>query len=134
MNSTIEVSDIWIEDLFKWFYDAVMDSGGDGDGVIVCENYKEAADMFVGWWNEKIKPTNEWFKEREFSDIWEKSEIGEHEKFPNMIIFSHHEESFQFTNNVNVQSWEYMYKFIVRGDCGYAFRGAGKKLIRIPNV
>ncbi len=45
-RSIIKINNIWVEDLFKWFYEHVCDSGGDGAGVIVCENCKEVAGDF----------------------------------------------------------------------------------------
>jgi hypothetical protein len=52
----IEVYNIWAEDLFKWFYDHVMDSCGDGAGTIVCANYKECEQWFIQWCNKERLP------------------------------------------------------------------------------
>ena len=43
----VKCSNIWTEDIFKWFYEHIIFSCGDGAAVIVCENYKEASESFI---------------------------------------------------------------------------------------
>lgn len=52
MYATVKVSGIWAEDLFQWFHDHICTSGGDGAGMIVCENYKEVSEWFEDWYYE----------------------------------------------------------------------------------
>lgn len=51
--SKIIIENIWAEDLFQWFYDSIIEDGGDGCGEIVCENHHEVADYFVEWYKGK---------------------------------------------------------------------------------
>ncbi len=125
--SIIEVNSIWIEDLFEWFYSNVMQAGGDGGGAIVCENYKEAADLFNDWWMKTYQPTNEWTQKQS--------------KFPNpkvvdeerhQVYYGLHDECFIFTDDINMKLFHGEYVFIVREDCVFAYERSPGKLIGIP--
>ena len=105
MNSSkIEVSNIWIEDLFEWFLIHVIDSGGDGCGYIVCENYKEAARYFLDWYKEKYR--------KDFWHLWDEYEY--------CVNFHDTNENFIFTNNLNIKSFDGDYMFVVKQDCRFS--------------
>lgn len=46
-HGLIELSNVFAEDIFSWFYDSIIGECGDGCGAIVCKNYKMAADLFI---------------------------------------------------------------------------------------
>ena len=54
MRSIVEVKNIWAEDLFQWFLQHVLDSCGDGCGIIVCDNFWETADWFIDWFEDNF--------------------------------------------------------------------------------
>ena len=118
MNPTIEVRNIWIEDLFEWFYNHVAASGGDGCGIIVCQNYKEAANYFIKWWEDK----------------YSRSFIHPLDEYENIINFHDGNENFIFTNDDNAINWSHEYVFIVREDCEWGWTSQLNlgKLIGIP--
>ena len=58
MKSVIAISDVWVENVFFIFYTLIVNDGGDGTGVICCENYIETANEFEKWfckWHKKDK-------------------------------------------------------------------------------
>lgn len=112
--SKIEVSNIWAEDLFKWFYDHVQDSGGDGAGAIVCDNYKEVADWFTEWWRKEIKPNFRYAVENNL-DFWHKKD-----EYDNIVNFHDNNENYIFTcDYIDLGVSDYV--FLVVGDCQFAF-------------
>ncbi len=118
-NSVVKVDNIWVEDLFKWFYTHVTDGGGDGASAIVCSNYREAADWFTEWWrkNEYPKYTgkySEYLKDKEF--LLDKYE------YQNTINFHNSNEGFVFTDQAEINMFSHDYIFMVVGDCTFAFR------------
>ena len=38
-----------------WFYESVIESGGDGAAVICCGNPAETADFFIKWWKTNVR-------------------------------------------------------------------------------
>lgn len=115
-TSVIIVKNIWMEDLFKWFYEHVMDSCGDGASVIVCKNYVEASDMFIEWW-----------KQNELQKIKDNcTRMGyecKNEEFPhprseynNTVNFHDGNENFMFASSpINLNYHDY--NFLVEEDC-----------------
>ena len=39
------------ERAFEFVFEAMLSSGGDGEGILCCDNWKEAADGFETWLN-----------------------------------------------------------------------------------
>jgi len=107
--SIVRVDNMWAEDLFKWFYEHVGDSGGDGAGAIVCENYKECSKWFLDWFAAHIKHPDA-------MTFWHPADES-----PGCINFHDSNENFIFTNDVNTKLPEGDYVFIVEGDCQFAF-------------
>jgi len=100
---------MWAEDLFKWFYEHVRDSGGDGAAAIVCDNYKECSEFFLAWFANNIKhPYGMVF--------WHPADES-----PGCINFHDNNENFIFTNNVNTNLPPYDYIFLVESDCVFAY-------------
>jgi hypothetical protein len=107
----VEVRGIWAEDLFKWFYEHVSDSCGDGCGVIVCQNYKECADWFIEWWKEKYLSfmRTSGYQSKEFPHP--------KDEYSNIINYHNSNENFAFTDSED--GWHNNfddYIFIVKSD------------------
>ena len=99
--STIIVKNIWMEDLFEWFHNAINDSSGDGSGVIVCKNYIEASDFFIEWWKNKYI-RKEFYHKKDTHD--------------NIINYHDSNENFIFTNKpINLRFHDY--NFLIEEDC-----------------
>ena len=125
--SKIFIENIWAEDLFKWFYENVTDSGGDGAAAIVCKNYKEVAGWFTEWWRKEIRPKFENVNVQK-RDFWHpKSETD------NIINFHDANENFMFTNNASIFLHQGDYVFIVLEDCNFSFEpsNSSKKILAI---
>lgn len=99
--SLIEVSNIYIEDLFEWFSSHIAESAGDGCGYIVCKNYREAADFYSKWF------------ERKFG----KSIPHPRDEYENVINYHDSNENFIFTDTIPENSFEYDYVFVVKDAC-----------------
>lgn len=118
--SEIHVKDIWAEDLFKWFYNHVMDSGGDGGACIVCKNYKEVSEWFVEWFKKEFKEDKLWHPSKECG---------------NSIHFHDNNESFGFSGDTSYHLFKGEYVFVVVGECSFAFESpeSTKKIQPIYN-
>lgn len=101
-RSVVYLENIWAEDLFKWFYEHVMDSCGDGGGAIVCKNYREVSDWFVEWWKSQ-------YNEEKF--------FRPKDEYHNIINYHDGDESFIFTNEPDLELFYHDYIFVVRKDC-----------------
>jgi hypothetical protein len=102
--SKVILEDIYAEDLFRWFLDHVIFSGGDGAAAIVCANYEDAARYFIDWYHTEFdKP------------FWHVGDAYEH-----TINFHDENENFIFTNNSNIILHRGDYIFIVQQDCRFA--------------
>ena len=102
MISKITVSNIYIEDLFQWFHDAIMDSCGDGCGTIVCENWKECSELFLTWWKEKYG-RDKFYHEPDYTK--------------NSVNFHDCNENFIFTDTIYEHNFDGDYVFVVTGEC-----------------
>ena len=128
-KSIVYVENIWAEDLFKWFYEHIMDSCGDGSAVIVCENYAETADLFIQWWRKNFlgRENFKWFREncpgKEF--FHDRDECGD------IINFHDDNESFMFSNNPNINLFFHEYIFIVRKDCEFGWSGIRNPILAV---
>ena len=100
----VKCSNIWTEDIFKWFYEHIIFSCGDGAAVIVCENYKEASESFIDWWKKEKNPNNL------NSFYHNKSEYDQ------IINYHDSNESFMFSNKV-IDLGFHDYTFVVKEDC-----------------
>lgn len=131
-KSIVYVENIWVEDLFKWFYEHVNDSSGDGAGVIVCENYRETADLFIRWWRKKYGENENfrWWRE----NCPGKEFIHDRDEYNNIINFHDGNENFMFTNDVNIDSFEGDYIFIVKKDCNFANYYESNRNLKIIGV
>lgn len=98
-----ELSNVFMEDIFSWFYSSIIDQRGDGCGAIICKNYTIAADLFIEWFISNKKRNNFWHP---------KSIIDEH-----TISFHDNNENFIFTDNINIQLDEYDNVFIIKKPC-----------------
>lgn len=109
--SKIIIEDIWIEDLFKWFYETVCNDGGDGAAAIVCKNYKEVANLFIEWWKKEYLES---MKNRGY-----KLDTFPLEKFENNNMINYHDnnENFIFTNDPNIKLWPREYVYIIKEKC-----------------
>lgn len=130
--SKVIVEDIYAEDLFKWFYEHVRLSGGDGAGAIVCGNYTNVAAWFAEWWRETVYPR---WKERAtphlINQVNEKGFYLNKEMRDNCIIFRDGNENFIFANHLEGDMFRGEYVFIVKKDCKFGFdRKSGLKVIR----
>jgi hypothetical protein len=96
--STIIIKNIWLEDVFFWFVNHVLDKGGDGSAAMVCKNYIEVADYFRQTYRVLLNP----FITR----------ID-----PALICFHDNNENFIFTNDYNIQLRDKDYIFIIEEDC-----------------
>ena len=118
-KSIISVENIWAEDLFKWFYHAVLDFGGDGGGAIVCVNYREVADWFVQW---LINLQDGYYNK---DNVFQERHEDE-----NSITLVNNQECFIFTNDLDVFLFSKEYVFIVRDSCQFSgYRGGIDKFI-----
>lgn len=94
MAVIMKLSNIWLEDCFKWMYDLVIRDGGDGSATFVCKNYEEIAELFGNLYNIKA-----WVKET---------------NYPNKINYRNYLECFTFTDNkYNLDE----YVFIIENSC-----------------
>ena len=111
--SIIIVKNIWMEDLFKWFYEHVMDSCGDGAAVIVCKNYKETADMFIEWWEKEILPP---IQAEYRSRGYDKTEFFHpRSEYENIVNFHDGNQNFMFASSpINLNYHDY--NFLVEED------------------
>jgi hypothetical protein len=100
--STIRVCNVWMEDLFQWFFDNVFGAGGDGSAAIVCKNYEQAAEYFLHW----------------YGMTYEKDFYLPPEKTENSVNFTDNSnENYIFTNDENVKLFPGDYIFIVESEC-----------------
>lgn len=111
MKSIVKVQDIWLEDLFKWYYNHVGDSGGDGAGIIICKDPKECSTYFydyLGKVAQSIKIPN-------YLNFLKKDE----QIRDGYIYITYHDtnESFIFTNDRNAALGHGDYTFIVIEKC-----------------
>ncbi len=112
--SKVIIQNIWAEDLFKWFYNHVGDSGGDGAAAIVCENYKEVSEYFTEWWRKEIRPN---FSENVLKlDFWNPKDESD-----GYINYHDSNENFIFTNKLDIKLHDGDYIFVVLEDCKFAF-------------
>ena len=102
-HGLIELSNVFIEDIFSWFYDSIMNECGDGCGAIVCKNYKMAADLFIQWFISTKQKDRFWHP---------KSIIDEH-----TISFHDNNENFIFTDDIDIQLYDYDNVFIIKKPC-----------------
>ena len=114
--STIRVCNVWMEDLFQWFFDNVFGAGGDGAAAIVCKNYEEAAEYFLHW----------------YAMTMEKDFYLPAEKIKDSVCFSDNSnENYIFTNNENVKLWPGDYIFEVVSEC-YSSKNRGEGRVLLP--
>jgi len=105
-HSIITVSNLWAEDLFKWFFERISEDGGDGAGAIVCKNYEEVADWFTRWYQSTYeKPWSKYFPKTILDD---------------MVYFHNGEECYIFTNRSDYSMPFHDYIFKVIGDCYFS--------------
>jgi hypothetical protein len=58
----LKMSDYRLSDLFQVFFDAVAGHGGDGWGVILCEDPQQMSREFEGWWSRGSKSRERFFQ------------------------------------------------------------------------
>ena len=111
------VRGIWAEDLFKWFYEHVLDSSGDGCGIIVCQNYQETANWFIDW----------------FKDTYQKDFRHKPDTYGRCVNFHDNNENFIFTDDKDIHNWDGDYTFIVEDDCSFVhdIRGVSRKIYHV---
>lgn len=102
-HGLIELSNVFVEDIFSWFYDSIIGERGDGCGAIVCKNYKMGADLFIEWFISNKKRDN---------FLHPKSIIDKY-----TINFHDNNENFVFTNDINIQLYDYDNVFLIRTPC-----------------
>ncbi len=111
--SQVLVKNIYVEDLFKWFYEHVLDSCGDGAATICCSNYQEVSEDFVTWWKDVHLPIliSKGVK-------YDKNNFGLHDKFirDGLIGYTDGNENFLFCNSI-IDAFDKDYVFIVMEDC-----------------
>lgn len=107
--SVVKVEGIFLEDIFKWFYEHVMDSCGDGCAAIVCEDFKDIYNKFLKWFQEKYN--KDFLSSNPCHKIYENT---------NSIIVHDGNENFIFTNDKDIQIYKYDYIFLVNNDCKLA--------------
>jgi hypothetical protein len=90
-----------MEDVFKWFYNHVCDSSGDGTAALVCENYKDVSKYFIKWFEETYN--------KEFHHTDPTVSDGS-------INYHDNNENFIFTNKPEIL-YRYDYQFIILDDC-----------------
>lgn len=49
----VKISNVYLEFVFDWFYNTVIEACGDGAAVICCSNPEETSDRFIEWWEHK---------------------------------------------------------------------------------
>lgn len=104
-TSKIYCNNLWVEDIFEWLYQHVMNSGGDGCGALVCENYIEAYHDFKNY-------------VRDNHDL-NLDSMPHQLKRDNSITISDGNENWSFTNDPNLFNNPYHeYSFIVTTKCG----------------
>lgn len=114
-HSTVTVSNIWVEDLFQWFFDSVFGDGGDGAGAIVCKNYEEAAEFFLLW----------------YGATYGKDFYLRPSKTKDMVHFHRDNESYIFTNNQCTKLWVGEYVFHVSSPC-YSYKDVNQENALYP--
>lgn len=116
----IIVENIYAEDLFEWFYNNIMDSGGDGCGAIICDNYQEVAEWFSEW-SAFIHgyDLNEYLIKEE-----ENGFLNWHDSNENWIFTNRSDFNWTFDENGEYDQTyiddSYNYIFIVKKDCVWA--------------
>lgn len=125
-KSIIKISGIFAEDLFSWFYEHVLASGGDGAGSIVCENYRETADLFLKWLEIYHKQRYEYLAKNGTEFFHPRTE-GD-----GFVNFHDSNENFIFKNRAHDSDGNFGdYVFYVVGDCeiGWTEKLRGKKIL-----
>lgn len=107
MLSLIKISNIYVEDLFWWYYKNIIEQCGDGAGVIVCANYKETAQYFLSWFKKSIRNNIKYNDNGFYHPMHE---------YDNIISFHDMNESFMFSNSI-VELFEGEYVFLIEEDC-----------------
>lgn len=82
--------------LFNWITEACGGEGGDGDVVVICENYKEVAEKFKQW--------IDWKPDYKYS------------KDDYVVFGAFLEESYTFTNDRSGNDQNYIYRFEIDGN------------------
>ena len=98
MNHIIKLSNVYLEDCFKWMYDLVIRDGGDGTATFICKNYEEIGQLFC-----KLYGLEKWLVRAHSNE---------------RISFMHDFEGFTFTSNKDIRD---EYTFIVEEDCSEGF-------------
>lgn len=114
--SKITIENIYADDVFEWFYNSVMSNGGDGAAFLVCNNYKEASDLFVEWYK-LIYDKDEFFHIKTILD--------------DKIYYHDNNENFVFTSIIPNHMYDKDYLFIIKEDCPFGWRFKGKVLLAI---
>lgn len=115
MKSVVRVSDIWVDDLFEWFYHSVMNDCGDGAAVICCSNHEETAAKFVEWWrkNKMLKIVHILPKDQEF---FHPKSVHSLTSGGNVVNYHDANENFMFCDKELLLDFGDK-SFIVEGDC-----------------
>ena len=96
----VECSNIYMEDVFFWFYNHVMDSCGDGASVIICKNHIDASELFLKWFINKYH--------RKF---WHPADM-----YDGIVNFHDSNENFIFANKlISLSPGDYT--FLIKVDC-----------------
>jgi hypothetical protein len=114
MNKNIvELSNIYMEDVFEWLYNHVMLSSGDGCGQIVCSNYQETARYFEEWALKK--------------DIKHIANLHQIDNEKTVLFTDMSNENFVFSSEIG-NMYDGDYTFLIKEDCHAGW--SGNKVIK----
>ncbi len=90
----IEIYGTPMEHVFHMYYDYISEACGDGAALIVCENYKEASDLFIEWWTKNHRDQFTWFtNDRIF--------IHPRDEYENIVNYHDWNENFMFSDTTH---------------------------------
>jgi hypothetical protein len=119
----VTVDGIYMEDLFQWFKDSIMSSGGDGAGAIICDDPTKCEEYFFEW----VGPD---FAKHITSMRYHNVTLGNNSNFVSLtILYSDGNENWIFSNNAKMDLFHDDYTFVVKScrsakDQGKILRGA----------
>lgn len=100
--SKVVCENVYAEDIFKWIYEHVLSSGGDGCSVLVCKNFLDTALNFKDW---LLKQRSYRYPEETFES--------------NRVTFGSGNESIIFCDDIDSELYYGDYIFIVNKDCRF---------------
>jgi len=103
--SEVLIYQVWAEQVFDWFYNSIVESGGDGAGAIVCYNPEETSENFKEW-AKQIKDFDLNYRDKDCRNHDGKIYINYHDNNENWI----------FTNEYT-QLFPHDIVFVIKEDC-----------------